>query len=168
MYFYMFIFLHELAHILVALILKIKLIDVSFLPFGVNARFDFENHKIKEILISFAGPILSLIFALYLPKYRVINLFILITNLIPIFPLDGGRILKNIICLFVGTDKGLKVYKNILKALILILLILNIFMIIFLKNYRFLFVSLYIIQVSSEEIKKEQIRATIQKYLELA
>ena len=50
--FYIFVILHELAHILVAFILKIKVLEISFLPFGVNAKFDFGKSKLKEIVVA--------------------------------------------------------------------------------------------------------------------
>ena len=51
---YIFITLHELIHILTAILLRVKVIEVSFLPFGVNAKFDFKNNKIKEIIVASA------------------------------------------------------------------------------------------------------------------
>ena len=159
--FYFFILIHEIAHILVAKMLKIKIIDVSLLPFGVNARFDFCNCKIKEIIIASAGPIISIIMAVFIEKYYIQNIFIFTVNMIPIYPLDGGRIIKNIMLLFFGKKKGSCIYMIILKSTIILLIIINIVLIIFFKYYKFVFVSLYIIQVASEEIKKDNLKKQI-------
>ena len=99
--FYIFVILHELAHILVAFILKIKVLEISFLPFGVNAKFDFDKSKLKEIVVASAGPIFSLCMYFIFEEFKVQNLFIFLTNMIPIYQLDGGRILKNIIIFFI-------------------------------------------------------------------
>ena len=74
--FYWFVLLHEGAHIFVAKLLRVKIVDVSLLPFGVNARFDFFNNKIKEIIIASAGPIFSFIAANIFNEYFVQNIFI--------------------------------------------------------------------------------------------
>lgn len=167
LYFYLFITLHELAHIIVAIILKIKPIEISFLPFGVNAKFDFQNHKIKEIIIASAGPIFSACTAFILKDFKVQNLFIMIMNLLPIFPLDGGRIFKNIIILAKGLDKGSEIYNYFLKKFLLLMIILNIIVVIIMKNYHFIIVSMYLFQIAGEEIKKDKIRQNINSILNI-
>ena len=131
------------------------------MPFGVNAKFDFENHKIKEIFIASAGPVFSACMAYFFKEYMVQNLFICITNLLPIYPLDGGRILKNTMILLLGQKLGAKFYNNLLIFLIILLLIFNIIVIIFLRSFQFLFVSFYIIQIAEEELKKDKIKNKI-------
>lgn len=62
----------------------------------------------KKIAIAFAGPLVNMfiaIIAFFMPKNILIqkellvyaNLLLAIFNLLPIYPLDGGRILKEII-----------------------------------------------------------------------
>lgn len=158
---YIFIIFHEIAHILVAILLKIKVLEINFLPFGANAKFDFSNHFIKEIIVASSGPIFSLGMAYLLKDFRIHNLFILITNMLPIYPLDGGRISKNIMILFLGEKRGVKFYNNLLTFLIIVLIIINIIFVVFFKNYRFIFVCLYIIQIAEEEIKKDKFKSRI-------
>ena len=165
--FYFFVLLHELAHILVANLLKIKIIDISLLPFGVNAKFDFCDNKIKEIIIASAGPVFSLIIACILKEYFIQNFFIFVVNMIPIYPLDGGRILKNIILLVFKNSMGRLIYRIILKIAIIILVTLNIVLVVFFKMYNFIFVCLYIIQLASDEIKKDDYKEQISSLLNL-
>ena len=163
--FYFFVIIHELAHIIMALILKIPVKEVNFLPFGVNAKFDFKNQRKKEILVAITGPIISLCLAYFIPQYRVQNLFIAIMNLIPLYPLDGGRILKNLMILKYGLHKTINKYEQILKTLVILLSILNIWLVIYQKKYQFLFVTIYIIQVAGEELKKDKIRKKVKEIL---
>jgi len=163
--FYIFVILHELAHILIAVILKVNIKEVNLLPFGVNAKFDFYNHKVKEIIIASAGPIFSMTMAFIFKQYFIENLFIFITNIIPIYPLDGGRILKNLIIVLVGKKIGIRIYNALIRFFILILAILNIVLIVFLKNYNFIFFSMYILQMACEEIKKDKVKEDIIKML---
>ena len=165
--FYIFVVLHECIHILVAVILRIKVLEISFLPFGVNAKFNFENKKVREIIVASAGPIFSLFLAFLLREYAIENFFIFITNILPIYPLDGGRILKNLIILMIGMKNGIRIYNNLLRIFIILLLMLNIVLIIYLKSYRFIFVSLYIFQIASDELKKDKIRSQISTLLNI-
>lgn len=163
--FYIFVILHELAHILVAFILKIKVLEISFLPFGVNAKFDFGKSKLKEIIVASAGPIFSLCMYFMVEKFKIQNLFIFLTNMIPIYPLDGGRILKNVIIFFIGDKQGGMLYNHLLKIFIILLIIVNLVLIVFLKNYQFIFVSIYVIQLAGDEIKKDKIKEKVWKIL---
>lgn len=165
--FYFFIILHEISHILVALCLKIKPLEVNFLPFGVNAKFDFLNYRRKEIIVALAGPIFSSLVAYYFPQYRVQNLFIAIMNMMPIYPLDGGRVLKNSMILKYGIISASKKYLKVVRIFCILLMIFNIILIVFQKNYRFLFVSFYIFQIVGDEIKKDKIRLRIKELLNI-
>ena len=114
-----FSFLHELGHIIVGVILKMKIEKIEMLPCGFSSSFqanlkDYEYKiknanllTLKKIIIALAGPILSLTLVIiftyvnipYITKQDAIysNLLISIFNLIPLYPLDGGRIIKGIL-----------------------------------------------------------------------
>jgi len=64
--------------------------------------------EIKKVLIALAGPLVNLLIIFMTSKLNITyiaqketiiysNLLILIFNLLPIYPLDGGRILKGIL-----------------------------------------------------------------------
>ncbi len=100
--------LHELAHILCARLLNVKVSRIILYPFGVTARLSagYIKNSEKEFLIAFAGPLLSIALfwlSLILKKqsdsdllgfFADVNLSIALINLIPALPLDGGRMLK--------------------------------------------------------------------------
>lgn len=165
--FYVFVILHELAHTLMAVLLRIPVKELNFLPFGVNAKFEFGKHLVREILVAIAGPLFSFFVAYYFPAYRVENTFICVMNLLPIYPLDGGRILKNLLLLIMGMEVALKVYHSLLRIFIILFLIVNIILIIYLKRYQFLFVTCYIFQMAGEEMKKDKIRMKMKEILNL-
>lgn len=165
--FYVFVILHELAHMCMAGFLKIPVKELNFLPFGVNAKFDFGKQQGKEIIVALIGPLFSLLLAYYFPRYRMQNSFICIMNLIPIYPLDGGRILKNILIMILGMNMALKVYHTILRIIIILFIMINIIFFIYLKRYQFLFVTLYIFQMAGEEMKKDKIRMKLKEILNL-
>ena len=96
------ILVHELGHILVSLLFKWKIDKIIILPFGGLTKYNnFINTKInEEFLVAISGVILQMIFYILVNKYidykyfSYINYFIIIFNLIPIYPLDGSKILS--------------------------------------------------------------------------
>lgn len=111
--------LHEAGHGLTALILGYEIQQVNILPFGVNLKLAQENFRSfhDEILIAAAGPMVNLIliitgliFAFFwkvdIQVYIYCNIYMLLINLLPILPLDGGRILSVALKQELGTRKG--------------------------------------------------------------
>jgi len=107
--------LHELSHSLVARSYGLKVGGITLFIFGGVAELEEEPHDPKsEFLIAVAGPVMSLLLAavFYVASSMVtggtepglagavfgylalINLVLAVFNLIPAFPLDGGRMLR--------------------------------------------------------------------------
>ncbi|HBK67832.1 MAG TPA: hypothetical protein DDZ91_04250 [Firmicutes bacterium] len=104
------VLLHETAHLLTALGFGYQTFAIELFPFGGVARMDYSlfNDPIAEALTALAGPLESIIFAmlikvfspfLQLPKITedlfTINLGLAFVNILPLFPLDGGRIIRS-------------------------------------------------------------------------
>ena len=122
---YLLAFIHELFHCIGALYYKLNINSITFLPFGFYADLDnlYYVKWYQELIIILLGP-LSFFFSMILIKYLYLNeiisyylylemnktnLFILLFNLLPIYPLDGYRILKILFELFFVEKKTLKI-----------------------------------------------------------
>ncbi|MCL4523058.1 MAG: site-2 protease family protein [Acidobacteria bacterium] len=111
---------HELAHSVVALRYKIPVVSITLFVFGGVARIGREARTAgQEFKIAVAGPVSSYLLAgaFYLVAsagveggmlravaswLALINFALATFNLIPGFPLDGGRILRSIVWQFTG------------------------------------------------------------------
>ena len=111
--FFSIIFIHELGHIFIAKLFKVKINKIIFYPYGGITKLDYliNINLYKELLISFGGFIFQLIYSFivyYLYKVGFIREYvyllfykytcsIFIFNMLPIIPLDGFKILNTII-----------------------------------------------------------------------
>lgn len=114
------VILHELGHALVAKRFHYKTKDIILLPIGGMARMDElpENPK-QELLVAIAGPVVNVIIAgivyPFIPWNEIrntplnellidennflfslffVNISLAVFNLIPAFPMDGGRVFR--------------------------------------------------------------------------
>ncbi len=101
--YFLLLFIHELGHTVTGIILGYQFKKIVFYPLGGVTIFNLPlNIPIKhELLILIMGPIFQIIgyFILkeYFPFINVYHYTLLIFNLLPIYPLDGGKIF-NILC----------------------------------------------------------------------
>ncbi|MFO7888220.1 MAG: site-2 protease family protein [Eubacteriales bacterium] len=112
------ILLHELSHSLVSKKLGVDVKTITLFIFGGIAQMDNEpDSPIKELKIAIAGPLMSIFLFLFflalsyligffssseiligsIAYISTINLILALFNLIPAFPMDGGRVLRSII-----------------------------------------------------------------------
>ena len=117
------VLLHELSHSLVSISLGIQVKKISLFIFGGIAQMEKEpDEPSKELKIGIAGPAMSVflfillmlltnIFAFFgtpeiiivpLTYVAQVNLILAIFNMVPAFPMDGGRVLRALIWHFSG------------------------------------------------------------------
>ncbi|MDD4689024.1 MAG: M50 family metallopeptidase [Eubacteriales bacterium] len=106
---YLVAFVHELGHLLAALYVKADVRRLCLYPFGVTIELKegYVKNPTHEIIVASAGPLtnsLIVLFSMLCIKNIYIRDFVAISsgiigvmNLMPILPLDGGRVLKAIL-----------------------------------------------------------------------
>ncbi len=119
--------LHELGHSIVALRYGIPVSDITLYPIGGVARIEKRPTARQELWIAVAGPAVNVVIALALwaalgfesagplvqnlthsgaglrpfaERVLLANVWLVAFNLIPAFPMDGGRVLRAILALY--------------------------------------------------------------------
>lgn len=120
------VFLHELGHALAAKRFRIQVKSITLLPIGGLASLETMPEKpIEELVIAIAGPLVNVLIACiaflfidlnsmstliqtiqqgvnaanFVVYFFIINLWLVLFNLIPAFPMDGGRVLRSLLAL---------------------------------------------------------------------
>ena len=132
LYFMMLIIVHEIGHISVALIFKWKIDKVIILPFGGLTKFNelINRPLIEEFFVSISGIIFQLIFFKVISSkvgysyFSFINYFIIVFNMLPIYPLDGSKFLNVILNKITSFRKSLIIIVIFSYIMIIILALL--------------------------------------------
>jgi len=155
------VIMHEFGHFLMANFLGYKLNKITFLPFGVSISGK-ENVFYKpshEILVAISGPIVNLILliiclALFwlfpvvyplLDNFFFANLITFFFNFLPVYPLDGGRVLYAIVKRKKPIKKAYKQIKLIGFIIAVLLFILFIISAFFKINFTLGLTSIFLI-----------------------
>lgn len=110
--FFTCIVLHELGHALVARTVGIRIRGITLFIFGGVAEMEDEPRSAAaEFVMAIAGPAVSLVLGVFFLTIAVlapwpplafmlvllgqINLALIVFNMVPAFPLDGGRVLRS-------------------------------------------------------------------------
>ncbi|MEI6572331.1 MAG: site-2 protease family protein [Alphaproteobacteria bacterium] len=129
---------HEFGHVLMARRFGAKTRDVTLFPIGGVANMERVPEKpSQEILVSLAGPFVNLVIALGLMlwlgsslteedfnnignsqasltlRIAAANLILMTFNLLPAFPMDGGRVLRALLALKWSRSRATKIAASI-------------------------------------------------------
>lgn len=107
--------IHELGHILIIYYTGGKVVALKLGIFGAVISTSSLSY-LQEIFCTLAGPVFGLTLLIFRPLYPWLAFWALVQNvynLLPVYPLDGGRILRALFCMFFPLEKAIKLSQTI-------------------------------------------------------
>src|ERR1700704_1889342 len=177
--------LHEFGHVFAARRYGIRTSDVTLLPIGGVASLERMPEKPgQEIVVALAGPAVNLVIALVLMfllgaqfdlsqmaqleqaqtsligRIAAANVMLFAFNLIPAFPMDGGRVLRALLAIGMGYTRATRVAASIGQGLAVVFAFLGLF-----GNPLLVLVAVFIFLAASGEAGYVQARDYTRGYL---
>lgn len=169
--------LHEFGHVLAARRYGVQTPDITLLPIGGVARLERIPEKpSQEFVVAIAGPLVNVVIAAILllvlggilppdsmdlddPGVSLVarlagaNIFLVLFNLIPAFPMDGGRMLRALLAYWLGYARGTRIAATIGQIVAFGFGFLGLF-----GNPLLLFIALFVYLGASAEAHAAQVR----------
>lgn len=185
-----FAFLHEMGHLICGIFMGLKPKTLKIKPLGLSVEFEVlpkeYNQKIakgnilqiKKMCIALAGPmtniiimVITIVFGqkLEIAIYQEIiyaNLLIALFNLLPIHPLDGGRVLKACFHIIKGRKKSIELTNYISNTTMILFTMLSSVAIYYYKNIAILFIIIYLWSMVIIENRRYHLQKRIYKIIE--
>jgi Zn-dependent protease/CBS domain-containing protein len=179
------VLLHELGHVFAARRYGVTTRDVTLWPFGGIASMEQMPEKPgQELIVALAGPAVNVLIAgvllLWLgtrfnpesltqidnpavslaAKVAGANVILVLFNMIPAFPMDGGRVLRALLAMRLSNARATELAADIGKGFAIVFAILGIF-----YNPMLIIIALFIFLAASGEAAQAQLGAVAQGML---
>jgi Zn-dependent protease len=172
------VLLHEFGHVFAARFFGVRTPDITLLPIGGVARLErMPERPSEELIIAIAGPLVNVVIAgvllLYLggnanlevlkemedthvgliTRLASVNIFLVLFNLIPAFPMDGGRMLRALLAIRLGFGRATQIAASLGQGLAFVFGFLGL-----LYNPLLIFIAIFVYLAAAAEAQSTQIR----------
>ncbi|MGE5251862.1 MAG: site-2 protease family protein [Bacteroidota bacterium] len=173
--------LHEYGHALTARKYGIKTRDITLYPIGGVARLERMPEKpIEELWVALMGPAVNVVIAAvlfvylylsgglvplsslsiasgsFLERLMAVNLSLVLFNIIPAFPMDGGRVLRAILALRMEYVRATQVAASVGQGIALLFGFIGLF-----TNPMLVFIALFVWIGASQEASVVQVKNSL-------
>jgi Zn-dependent protease/CBS domain-containing protein len=170
------VLLHELGHVFAARRYGIKTPDITLLPIGGVSRMEHMPEKpSQELVVAIAGPLVNVVIAAvillalgyryqglgnlaepragFLEQLASVNIFLVLFNILPAFPMDGGRVLRAALATRLPRSRATQIAASIGQALAFVFGFLGLF-----YNPLLIFIAIFVYLGAAAEAQDAQIR----------
>jgi Zn-dependent protease/CBS domain-containing protein len=171
------VLLHELGHVFAAKRYGVNTPDITLWPFGGIANLERIPEKpSEELVVAIAGPLINVAIAALLllflgaadpatlmkiedPKVEMVaklagaNIFLVLFNMIPAFPMDGGRVLRALLAIRLGFARATELAASIGQGIAIALGLIGIF-----TNPMLVVIAVFVFLAASGEAAHAQLR----------
>ncbi len=176
------VLLHELGHVFAARRYGIQTSDVTLWPFGGIASMErMPDKPSEELIVALAGPAVNVVIAAVLllwlgpqldaeslasiedpavslaAKVAGANIILVIFNMIPAFPMDGGRVLRALLSMRMGNARATELAATIGQGFAVVFGVVGVF-----YNPMLIVIAVFIFLAASSEASQAQLRAVAQ------
>src|SRR5437016_9212220 len=173
------VLLHEFGHALAARAFGIRTPDITLLPIGGVARLQrMPDKPWQELAVAVAGPLVNVVIAAVLifvlgrraefqslqhleqpgiemlAKLASVNISLVLFNLIPAFPMDGGRVLRSVLAMTMNYARATQVAAWIGQGLAFVFGFIGLF-----SNPMLIFIAFFIFLGAQQEAAIDETRA---------
>jgi Zn-dependent protease/CBS domain-containing protein len=172
------VLLHEFGHVFAAKRYGVNTPDITLWPFGGIANLERIPEKpSEELVVAIAGPLVNVAIAALLllflgtavdpatlmkiedPKVELVaklagaNIFLVLFNMIPAFPMDGGRVLRALLAIKLGFARATELAASVGQGLAIALGLIGIF-----SNPMLVIIAIFVFLAAAGEAGHEQLR----------
>jgi Zn-dependent protease/CBS domain-containing protein len=167
---------HEFGHILTARTFGVKTPEVTLLPIGGIANMErIPDDPRQELLIAIAGPMVNVVIAAALillggleagdlqamdlehaslsQRLAFTNIALVVFNLVPAFPMDGGRVLRALLAMRLGLQRATGIAAKLGQAFAFLFVVAGLFL-----NPMLIFVGMFIYIAAESELQASTFR----------